>query len=143
VFCDAVMANKLINKADVISAKSERAKKCMLEMTDIRKNWTNSQLIPMKWGKLENKPLKKMVMAASISATIFNTKFRSQEWRRVLGIITENYSGTLNLCSKIKMSFATDEWKICWMSIVYKFKNRSISIYNLKHCFLRRMSWVN
>ena len=28
--------------------------------------------------------------------------------------------GTLNECSKIKMSFATDEWKICQMSIVYK-----------------------
>ena len=31
------MAKKLISKADVISAKSERAKKCVLEMTDVKK----------------------------------------------------------------------------------------------------------
>ena len=33
------------------------------------------------------------------------------------------------------MSFATDEWKICQMSIVYKRKNGSISIHNLKTLF--------
>ena len=44
---------------------------------------------------------------------------------------------------KIKMRFATDEWKICQMSIVYKHKNGSISIHNSKHCLLRSMTWVN
>ena len=48
--------------------------------------------------------------------------------------------GTLNECS---MSFATDEWKICQMNIVYKRKNGSISIYNLKYCLLRWMTGVN
>ena len=36
------MVNKLVNKAIVISAKSEHAKNHMLEMIDVRNNWTNS-----------------------------------------------------------------------------------------------------
>lgn len=48
-------------------------------------------LAPMKWGKLDDKSFEKIVMAASVSATIFNFKFRSSEWWQVLGIIiTEN-----------------------------------------------------
>ena len=48
-------------------------------------------LAPMKWGKLDDKSFAKIVMAASVSATIFNFKFRSWEWWQVLGmIITEN-----------------------------------------------------
>ena len=33
-------------------------------------------LAPMKWGKLDDKSFAKIVMAASVSATIFNFKFR-------------------------------------------------------------------
>ena len=38
----AAMANKFVNKAEVISVKSERVKKHMLEVIDVRNNWTNS-----------------------------------------------------------------------------------------------------
>ena len=34
--------NNLVNKANVISAKSEHAKNFMLEIIDVRYNWTNS-----------------------------------------------------------------------------------------------------
>ena len=38
----AAAVNKFVNKAEVISAKSENAKKHALEMIDIRNNQTNS-----------------------------------------------------------------------------------------------------
>jgi len=56
-------------------------------------------LAPMKWGKLDNKSREKIVMAASVSATIFNFKFRSWEWWQVLGIIiTENLWFAESMC---------------------------------------------
>ena len=38
----AATANKFVNKAEVISVKSERAKKHVLEVVDVRNNQTNS-----------------------------------------------------------------------------------------------------
>ena len=38
----AAMANKFVNKAEVISAESKHAKKHMLEMIDFRNNQINS-----------------------------------------------------------------------------------------------------
>ena len=72
------MANKLVNIADVILAKSERAQTHLLKLIDVRNTWA-------KWGKLDTALLMKIY-------------------------------GTLNVCSKIRMSFATDEWRsIRWV----------------------------
>ena len=38
----AATANKFVNKAEVISVKSKRAKKHVLEVIDVRNNRTNS-----------------------------------------------------------------------------------------------------
>ena len=38
----AATANKFVNKAKVVSVKSERAKKHVLEVIDVRNNRTNS-----------------------------------------------------------------------------------------------------
>ena len=61
---NAATANKFVNKADVISAKSEHAKKHLLGMIDVKNNQIPN-LTPMKWGKLNQKSFTKIVMAAT------------------------------------------------------------------------------